>query len=142
MIGSSYRSRSRRLLMPLIIVATALLVGYISTRRDAERMNAIQKTVLSLCGDAAAGKDVSSQIDAGGVKFVSDSIAAELTNICQSASSPQAISVAVLTGDDKLVGDGTASHTARISIDGHEALGLRIHYGSDGSIKFVGYWKM
>ena len=105
---------------------------------------AIMPDARSLPLDPAAdGRNPSARLTATD-GLVRDIVATRLREVLDNVSEPsQRLTVEIAVGDTPEAGAwaGAATHTAVLSLDGTEVLGLRVvHRGSRDDIAIIGFW--
>ncbi|MHC4217779.1 MAG: hypothetical protein ACYSU7_04905 [Planctomycetota bacterium] len=133
----------RRLILPLAIVAVAGGLALLNSHRRAAQADDVHRLVTDLCDDLAAGRDPASHLQATDALITRPLVSRLRSAIDRAGGRPGALVVVAEPGDTPQVGTigQTATHTAVLSVDGVEVLGLRVvHPGKNGDIAIIGFW--
>ena len=129
--------------MPLVILAVAAGVSWWSSRSATQEQDAVHAFVTALCSDVRNGRNPSTRLGATD-ELVRNTVVTGLRQTLGDAdkASPR-LTVEVAAGDTPEAGAwaGAATHTAILSLDGTEVMGLRvIHHGNSADIAIIGFW--
>jgi len=130
----------RQLAWAAAILAIAAGVGWLAERRDARRLEDVAVMVRELCWSAS---ELSSRSPVE--PAILDDVGRELGRVramAVGAGGPDALGVDVLAGDAAAF-DGSATHHARLLVEGEFELGLRMVETGPGAAvpaRIVGYW--
>ena len=131
----------RRLIMPVTILAVAAGVMWWSARVASQEHAEVLAFVTAVCDDARDGRTTRLAATDG---LVRNTVATRLRETLGDVNRPpQRLTVEVAAGDTPGAGAwaGAATHTAVLSLDGTEVLGLRVvHRGSGADIAIIGFW--
>jgi hypothetical protein len=133
----------RRLILPLAIVAVAGGIALVTSHRRAAQADDVQRFVTDLCDDLAAGRDPASHLQATDTLITKLLVSSLRSVVDQTGGRAGALAVMAEPGDTPQVGTigQAATHTALLSVDGVEMLGLRVvHAGKGGDIAIIGFW--
>ncbi len=129
--------------MPMAILAVAAGVAWWSSRTAGQEQTEVHSFVTAICDDVRAGRNPSARLAATD-RLVGNTLATRLREILGTATEQsQRLTVKVAAGDTPEAGAwaGVATHTAVLSLDGTEVLGLRVvHRGSGADIAIIGFW--
>ncbi len=129
--------------MPVAILAVAAGVAWWSSRVASQEQADVHAFVTAICDDVRDGRNLSARLAATD-GLVRNTVATRLQELLGNVKKPpQRLTVEVAAGDTPEAGTrpGTATHTAVLSLDGTEALGLRVvHRGSGADIAIIGFW--
>ncbi|MHC4989423.1 MAG: hypothetical protein ACYTGC_00440 [Planctomycetota bacterium] len=131
------RSPFRRWIAPLAILAVAAGLGWWGSREQAQRSEDVQGFVNRLLAAEAQRPPVTGP---GSIDLRTPELTARL-EVLRAARAR--VETSVRPGDIDGLGDGRATHTVVLSLDGTPRLGLRLlHHGgsSELSISVIGYW--
>ncbi len=133
----------RRLIMPVAILAVAAGVSWWSSRVASQEQAEVHAFVTAVCDDVRAGRNPSARLAATD-ELIRGTLATRLRELLGNVNEPlQRLTVEVAGGDALEAGAwaGAATHTAVLSLDGTEVLGLRVvHRGSGADIAIIGFW--
>lgn len=139
------RSRTRRLLLPLVIVIVGLLLTIWAAGRATKQAAEVEQFVDQLCQAAARGQDLTGRLAASD-PIVVEQLERSLAGLF--AGYPELlgeIDLEIAPGDSAQLGTGTeslapaaATHTVTIRLAGRPRLGLRIMYVAENDIRLVG----
>jgi len=133
----------RRLVMPLAILVVAGGLSVWNSHRRAEQAEVVQRLVIDLCDDLAAGRDPAPHLQSTDTLIRSRLVSKLRWAVDLAAGRAGALSVVVEPGDTTEAGivGQEATHTAVIRVDGRDVLGLRVVYrGPHGDIAIIGFW--
>ncbi len=129
--------------MPVAILTVAAGVAWWSSRVAAQEQTEVHAFVAAVCEDIRAGRNPSARLAATD-KLIRNTVATRLREILGNANQQsQRLTVEVAAGDTPEAGKaaGAATHTAVLSLDETEVLGLRVvHRGSTADIAIIGFW--
>ena len=134
---------TRRLFMPLAILAVAGGLSLWGSHRRAEQTEVVQRLVIDLCDDLAAGRDPARRLQSTDALIKKPLMSRLRSAIDLAGGRAGALSVVVEPGDTKEAGTvgREATHTAVIRVDGRDVLGLRVvHHGPNGDLAIIGFW--
>ncbi len=130
-------------MMPVAILAVAAGVAWWSSRVAAQERAEVHAFVTAVCDDVRDGRNPSARLTATD-GLVRDIVATRLREVLDNVSEPsQRLTVEIAVGDTPEAGAwaDAATHTAVLSLDGTEVLGLRVvHRGSRDDIAIIGFW--
>ncbi len=129
-------------MMPVAILTVAAGVAWWSARIDGQEQAEVHAFVTAICDDVRDGRNPSAPL-AATHELVRNTVATRLREILGDVDRPpQRLTVEVAVGDAPGSGAaGAATHTAVLSLDGTEVLGLRVvHRGSSADIAIIGFW--
>ncbi len=131
--------------MPLIILAAAALVGWWASQKEMRRMSDIRSFVLLLVQPGAEGDPDTGALSAA-EPLLPPGLGGSLRMLRSDLlANNQSAVVDVRPGDTDRYGDGTATHTAVIMVEGRARLGLRIVHQNNGrtlldKVRVIGYF--
>ncbi len=129
--------------MPVVILAVAAGVSWWSSGIAGQEQAEVHWFVTAICDDVRDGRNPSARLAATD-KLVRNTLATRLREILGNAKDQsQRLTVEVAAGDTPEAGAwaGAATHTAVLSLDETEVLGLRVvHRGSTADIAIIGFW--
>ncbi|MHC4948012.1 MAG: hypothetical protein ACYTG1_07095 [Planctomycetota bacterium] len=132
---SARTTTRRRLAGAVVILLAAGAIAIVTTRQQAADAAEIERRVLAVCRAAEAGDDAGPLLGAT-TAHVAESLAARLE-----AAGGGTWTAEATRGDHPEYGDGAATHTVRVRLDGHEVIGLRVlHRAEDPALLVLGYW--
>ena len=130
-------------MMPVAILTVAAGVAWWSARIDGQEQAEVHAFVTAICNDVRDGRTPSAPL-AATHELVRNTVATRLREILVDVDRPsQRLTVEVAVGDTPEAGAsaGATTHTAVLSLDGTEVLGLRVvHRGSSANIAIIGFW--
>ena len=130
-------------MMPLTILAVAAGVSWWSSRVARQEQAEVHAFVTAVCDDVREGRNPSARLAATD-GLIRNTLTARLRSVLgNSNESSQRLTVKVVAGDTPEAGTrtGGATHTVILSLDGTEALGLRVVHGSGAAnIAIIGFW--
>ncbi len=133
----------RRLIMTLVILAVAAGVSWWSSRVATQEQDAVHAFVTALCSDVRDGRNPSTRLGATD-ELIRNTVVTRLRETIGAVNNEsQRLTVEVAAGDTPEAGAwaGAATHTAVLSLDGTEVMGLRVvHRGSSADIAIIGFW--
>ena len=124
-------------MMPVAILAVAAGVAWWSSRVATQEQAEVHAFVTAICDDVRDGRNPSAWLAATD-RLVRNTVLTRLREILGKVDRPsQRLTVEVAAG----AWTGAATHTAVLSLDGTEVLGLRVvHRGSGADIAIIGFW--
>ena len=129
--------------MPVAILTVAAGVAWWSARIARQEQAEVHAFVTAICDDVRAGRNPSARLAATNT-LVRNALAMRLWETLGNANErSQRLTVEVAVGDTPEAGAsaGATTHTAVLSLDGTEVLGLRVvHRGSSANIAIIGFW--
>jgi len=135
--------RSRRVILPAIVLIVGLSIALWAARGERERRDALQATFTVVCEDAAAGREVASRLTTAPPLRARD-VARRVQSACGDVS-PGDLAVEIFGSDEPAPGDrhegrahDDATHVVVIHARGEPRLTLRVRVGDDGAT-IVGY---
>ncbi len=133
----------RRLIMSLVILAVAAGVSWWSSRVATQEQDAVHAFVTALCSDVRDGRNPSTRLGATD-PLVRNTVVTRLRETISAVNNEsQRLTVEVAAGDTPEAGAwaGAATHTAVLSLDGTEVIGLRVvHHGGSADIAIIGFY--
>ena len=130
-------------MMLVAILAVAAGVAWWSSRVATHEQAEVHAFVTAICDDVRNGRHPSAWL-AGTEGLVRNTVLTRLREILGNVDRPsQRLTVEVAAGDTPEAGawTGAATHTAVLSLNGTEVLGLRVvHRGSGADIAIIGFW--
>ena len=124
-------------MMLVAILAVAAGVAWWSSRVATHEQAEVHAFVTAICDDVRNGRHPSAWL-AGTEGLVRNTVLTRLREILGNVDRPsQRLTVEVAAG----ARTGAATHTAVLSLNGTEVLGLRVvHRGSGADIAIIGFW--